>query len=340
MKKSALIWLLVIVVTAALAFVFFSSSSELAEPVPTATVTETVIETSPEPEIIKPASCIELSGGELLDWPCGTPFEDPGFTAYDCNREECSELVVSEGEVVCWKVGEYELHYSFTDKNGDSIQAARTVSVNPVSLPAFEATEQVIYLTFDDGPCAYTEQVLELLDEYNAKATFFVVADEGKYIHFLEEIIARGHSLGIHCNSHSYEKIYSSVESYIEDFLEAQKVMYEYTGTCATLSRFPGGSRTAKSYLGVKGRDEICSILDDMGIRYFDWNVQPEDSRYGSAEITFELFKQMVPKYPVPISLQHDTRNYSVAALEDMLKWGIENGYEFRGLELSTPPAK
>jgi len=303
----------------------------------------TVLEAPPPPEPEKPKSCIELSGGDRLDWPCGIPFEEPGFVAYDSEGKDCTELVLSEGDVVCWKLGEYEVCYSFTDKSGDTVRAVRTVSISPVELPPIEETENVIYLTFDDGPSEYTELVLELLDKYNAKATFFVIAAEDEYIHLLEDIHERGHSLGIHCAEHNFLKIYTNELSFFTDFLEAQRIIYKYTGTYANLSRFPGGSPTARTYLetrSVEAFPNVCKILGDMGVRYFDWNVQPEDSRGWSAEMTFSQFKEMVPEYPVPISLQHDTRNYSVGALENMLKWGTENGYEFRGLELSSPPAR
>ena len=73
-----------------------------------------------------------------------------------------------------------------------------------------------IFLTFDDGPRPeVTPWVLDLLDKYNAKATFFVV-DNGRYGD-LKKIAAAGHSIGIHTISHDYKKIYASEDAFFND---------------------------------------------------------------------------------------------------------------------------
>jgi len=301
-----------------------------ASPVPPA---PTAPPTAPPPTPCpSPTPALLLTGGDSLDWDCGVPFEDPGYQLF----EEGEVDVI--GNVVCWNVGEYTLHYTLSRDGEILAQADRTVHVCPVSLPDTVPTEKVIYLTFDDGPCEYTARVLDTLAAYDAKATFFIVGSQTPYLDMLPRIQEEGHSIGIHCYSHNYELLYRSTESFFEDFMAARQIVYEKTGTYAQLSRFPGSSRTA-SYVAKRlegGYAQLEEMLHNMGVRCYDWNVQPETIENG-AEGTYLNFINTVGRFDVPITLQHDTRLYSVAALESMLQWGTENGYSFRSLDCTVP---
>jgi len=67
--------------------------------------------------------------------------------------------------------------------------------------------EKIVYLTFDDGPSARTEEILDILDRYNIKATFFVVYnDSDKAKKTIQRAYNSGHTLGIHSTSHSYKE--------------------------------------------------------------------------------------------------------------------------------------
>ena len=79
-----------------------------------------------------------------------------------------------------------------------------------------------VYLTFDDGPSDNTYSILSYLEQYNIKATFFVVPNRSEACYAkLKAIADAGHSIGVHSASHVYTDIYSSVEAYLEDFHEA-----------------------------------------------------------------------------------------------------------------------
>ena len=86
-----------------------------------------------------------------------------------------------------------------------------------------------VYLTFDDGPSANTDQILDILDEYGVKATFFVVGKEG-YNDQYRRIVEEGHTLGMHSYSHVYRDIYESVEAYGQDLEKLHTYLYELTG--------------------------------------------------------------------------------------------------------------
>ena len=78
--------------------------------------------------------------------------------------------------------------------------------------------KKTAYLTFDDGPSSNTGRILDILDEYDVKATFFVVGKEDeRYRPLYNRIVDEGHTLAMHSYSHKYQEIYQSKESYVED---------------------------------------------------------------------------------------------------------------------------
>lgn len=307
------------------------------EPVPEPTP-EPVPESTPEPSPTPvPINQIDLIGGEEIWIPCGQPFEDPGWEAYGPEGEDRSDEVSITGQLRFYFVGDYTLRYVLQQQGQTLAQATRLVHVVPAELPDPVPREKTIYLTFDDGPCANTDRVLDLLAKYEIKATFFVVCSRQNDLDLLSRIVEEGHTLGIHCYEHRYDVIYKSPRAFMEDFWAAQEIIYAYTGQYAQVSRFPGGSGTAGdlALCFPNGFDGIREMMHNMGVRYYDWNVQPEidDSSVGTAD----FFTHPSEPYEMAIVLQHDTRSYSVDALETMIRWGLENGYSFAAIDLTTP---
>ena len=138
-------------------------------------------------------------------------------------------------------------------------------------------SEKVLYLTFDDGPSIrYTAEILDVLKEKDIKATFFVVGENvRKYPEIVKRIAEEGHTIGIHCNSHRYEELYESVDSYLQDFNKAYEAVVETAGVEPRLFRFPGGSINAYNSHIYK---ELIARMEEQGFIYFDWNASLEDS--------------------------------------------------------------
>lgn len=136
---------------------------------------------------------------------------------------------------------------------------------------------QRIYLTFDDGPGIYTNEILDVLDEYNAKATFFVVEKDG-YDDVLQRIVYDGNTLGIHSATHVYSDIYSSPEKFEIDVDSVYNFTSEVVGEAPKFYRFPGGSSNT-IYRGDK--QNLIEILDNKGLKYYDWNVSGNDAVIG-----------------------------------------------------------
>lgn len=141
--------------------------------------------------------------------------------------------------------------------------------------PAVSAAHKV-YLTFDDGPSANTEKILDILDDYDVKATFFVVGKESDTAkEALKHIVERGHTLGMHSYSHKYSEIYSSEEAFAKDFVKLRSYLEEVTGVTSDTYRFPGGSSNSVSKLDMH---VFIDFLDGEDVRFYDWNVSSGDA--------------------------------------------------------------
>ncbi len=149
----------------------------------------------------------------------------------------------------------------------------RQQEVETVSADAYQ---KQVYLTFDDGPSSNTDRILDILKEYDIKATFFVVGKtDEKSVRAYRRIVEEGHTLAMHSYSHKYSEIYESRESFTEDLEKLQEYLYEVTGVWSRFYRFPGGSSNTVSKTDMQ---ELISYLSENGITYFDWNIASGDA--------------------------------------------------------------
>lgn len=283
---------------------------------------------------------IELVGEESMTLSVGTYYVEPGYAASDNVDGNMTEQVLVEGEVDWLNAGIYEISYTVTDGYENAVTAKRTVEVVAQPRPDVKwPTEKTIYLTFDDGPGPYTKTLLDTLDRYGAKATFFVV-DSG-YYSSMREIVKRGHSIGIHSVTHDYEEIYASPEAFFADLHKMQDIIEYQTGVKTTLMRFPGGSSNMVSKNTCEGLMTLLTEkVQDAGFQYFDWHVDSDDA--GRAKTTEAIRDNVIEgarQQRVSVVLQHDTNGYSVDAVEEILRWGTRNGYRFRALRDTSPGA-
>ncbi len=163
-----------------------------------------------------------------------------------------------------------------------------------------------VYLTFDDGPSSNTEEILDILDRYGVKATFFVVGKTDEHSQEMYRLILeRGHTLGMHSYSHRYGEIYASTEAFTEDLEKIRSYLYDMTGMTSCFYRFPGGSSNALSSTDVQ---ELIDVLNERGIIYFDWNVVNGDAgsvRLSAAQLADNVTNNM-ERYRTAIVLMHD----------------------------------
>jgi len=137
---------------------------------------------------------------------------------------------------------------------------------------------KVVYLTIDDGPSANTQAVLDILDKYNCKATFFVVGHNADYFPMIAEAYSRGHTIGLHSLTHDYAYVYSSQQAFFEDLYGIGNIVADQIGYVPCFIRFPGGSSNAVSAEYTKGiMTALTGEVQARGFQYFDWNVSCGD---------------------------------------------------------------
>lgn len=200
---------------------------------------------------------------------------------------------------------------------------------------------KVVHLTFDDGPSQNTPKVLDILDKYDVKATFFVVyTEEEPYCDYYKEIVKRGHTLAIHTASHNYKQIYASVDAYLEDFNKIYSYVYEKTGVRPTLFRYPGGSTNCLSY---NAGSAIMEEMERRGFTYYDWNVSSGDGGNQATRSTiYDWVTSKAVNLDESVVLMHDSggKGETVAALPSIIETLQDAGCTFEPLTSSTEPVQ
>lgn len=281
-----------------------------------------------------------MNGDSDITMNAGTAFDDPGCTASDSKGNDLTEAVTVDGDLNTYKAGDYTITYSVTDKYGNESSVERHIKINPLrQADTVSPGSKTVYLTFDDGPGEYTQQLLDTLAKYNVKATFFVTDGNSNYRYLLAKEAAAGHTVAIHSTTHDYKYIYSSCDAYFEDLNRMSDIITEQTGKRPKLLRFPGGSSNtiSKQYCS-RIMSVLTKAVSDQGYKYFDWNVSSGDA--GGTTSTSEVYNNVISgiqSHDISVVLQHDIKLFSVNAVEDIIVWGLANGYTFLPLTESSP---
>lgn len=194
-----------------------------------------------------------------------------------------------------------------------------------------------MYLTFDDGPSAKnTPKVLEILRQKNVKATFFVIGEMAEANpDLLRQIVAEGHAIGIHSYSHDYHRLYSSVESFTEDFFRAREVVTEITGLEPVIYRFPGGSI---NHYNKAVYQDIIHTMNQLDFVYFDWNISSEDALGGVQPGELMNNIRGCPRYHHAVLLMHDAYSNIAEELSDIIDYYSD--YQIDVIENGTRPVQ
>jgi peptidoglycan/xylan/chitin deacetylase (PgdA/CDA1 family) len=196
-----------------------------------------------------------------------------------------------------------------------------TVDVSGAQNPEDIEGTRYVYLTFDDGPSTYTDEILDILAQYDVKATFFVCGKaSNKYTDAYKRIVEEGHTLGMHSYSHKYSDIYSSLDSFKADLDKLRIFLYETTGVWSKYYRFPGGSSNTVTKVDIS---ELISCLDESEVTYFDWNVSAGDDKSGAnKDRIYNNIVNNVPRFKHCIILMHDAadKKSTVDALPEIIE--------------------
>ncbi|MCH5191453.1 MAG: polysaccharide deacetylase family protein [Oscillospiraceae bacterium] len=220
-------------------------------------------------------------------------------------------------------------------------QEKQQATVLPTVSPNVQPNGKTVYLTFDDGPSPNTPAILDILDRYGVKATFFVI--NGKYNEYMKDIVDRGHQIALHSYTHNYAKIYSSDKAYFEDLEKIHKVVLDQTGCDTKIIRFPGGTSNTVSKKYSKGiMTRLSKSVTEQGYVYFDWNCSNGDAtgKKTTVKSQVETCSQYPKSSSTIIVLMHDTadKKTTVEALPKIIEYYQNEGMNIEAITPSTPP--
>lgn len=185
------------------------------------------------------------------------------------------------------------------------------------------AQGRVLYVTFDDGPGDATAEVLDILDQYQAKATFFVVGSAAAGAPAtLDDIKARGHALGAHTWSHP-------------DLtrLSPDGVREELESTLAVAPQIGGCMRPTYGAIDAQSG----AVAEEMGLQPIMWTGQAFDWRPPPVSKIVADIKSVTS--PGAVILLHDgggDRSNTVAALRELMPFWQSQGYQLEAIPVCT----
>ena len=248
-----------------------------------------------------------------------------------------NEQLYGQLELTTERLNRYE---GSTSGGGVAYQSLYPDLYAPQPLGATQVEQKTIYLTFDDGTSARTDEVLDILKEQGVKATFFVTGKTGEAdVARLKRIVAEGHTVGMHTYTHNYRQIYASVEAFLEDMNNIFTFVREKTGVTPTVFRFPGGSINGYNQ-GIY--QQLLSEMLRRGFVPHDWNISSQDAAgYSiSADRMVQIVLGDAEEVDRGIVLMHDAadKRTTVAALPRMIAGLKEMGFSFAALTPQTKP--
>ena len=187
----------------------------------------------------------------------------------------------------------------------------------------------ILYLTFDDGPSGYSQQVLDLMDKYGAEGTFFVLGKSVKAKPDQVRAMAEG---GNYVANHTYSHTSlegSSQADFMSEVEDTRQAILDAAGDLFTLDRDVRYLRPPYGAADANTRQYAA----DLGYAVVLWDIDPQDwRRPGAQVISGHVMREA---YPGAIVLLHDgggDRTQSVAALETILRDLSAQGYVFRNV--------
>ena len=190
-----------------------------------------------------------------------------------------------------------------------------------------DASEKVVYLTFDDGPSpTWTSEVLALLDLYQAEATFYMIGrNVVNHPEIVREVAEHGQTIGVHTFNHidlswaDYTTFYYEVDDTESVIKEALQDGDDLSSQFVRCVRPPYGGKSDLFYANANSMDYEVSM----------WNIDTEDWRGTSPEVILEHFRNSLE--PHKVVLMHDgglDRENTIQALRLVLHEILMQGYQ------------
>ena len=269
-------------------------------------------------------------GGHVIKKNAGktmTTAETESKKAVSKKKATAKKLTINENETDASNKENQGQKDQADDRSEFAVQPGRKVGTTE------QSDEKVVYLTLDDGPSKNTQAVLDILDKYNAKATFFVTCS-GSLDKYAKKIIEKGHTLGLHTCTHRYNTIYSSEENYFNDLNSISNKVEELTGYKSKYIRFPGGSSNTISRFNKGIMTRLTQKVTEDGYKYYDWNIDSGDAAGADKDGVYNNVISALKNhnYSTNMVLMHDIKVSTKNALDGIIKDALDMGYTFSNI--------
>lgn len=207
----------------------------------------------------------------------------------------------------------------------------------------YEGEEKNVFLTFDDGPSPLTKEILDILEEKDVQATFFVlgtrIEESSESTNTLRRILREGNAIANHSYSHSLQNLYPgnsvNVNYFMEEFYKTNRLIKDAVGEefNTKVLRMPGGYNSRVFY-NDPNLVEFDNRLSKDGVVSIDWNALNGDAEgvMYSVDEMLEYVETTSDGVNNVVVLMHDTygKEKTVEALPYIIDFYKERGYEFK----------
>ena len=255
------------------------------------------------------------------------------------NSLEKINYQIDDSKLNLTKEGEYEVIYIAQDSSENKTKEKRKVFVIKKIGSEQQSNEKVVYLTFDDGPSDNTKKIMDILSNYDAKATFFVTGRNQACNYLIKDAYNAGHTIALHTYSHDYQTVYSSVEAYFDDLNKVGQMVKNEIGFVPHYIRFPGGSSNTISRRYCQGiMSTLTKEVIEKGYQYYDWNGDSTDASGNHVPVSKLIANGTRCHDNNVMILCHDTqaKDTTVQALPAIIEHYKNLGYVFKGIDDST----
>lgn len=180
---------------------------------------------------------------------------------------------------------------------------------------------KIAYITFDDGPSIYQEEILNILKQHNIRATFFLIGSNIPYhTDSLKRLVREGHYPGLHSMTHNYQKLYNEGQI-VNEMKQVQEAIHSITGIQTNLTRCPYGSMPGLTL-------DLRNQLVEANLKEWDWTVDSLDWKLPNnpTRVIQNVLAQSTDNQEV--ILLHE-KSQTVQALPAILDGLKNNGYDF-----------
>ncbi|MBQ3136783.1 MAG: polysaccharide deacetylase family protein [Clostridia bacterium] len=279
-------------------------------------------------DILREGKRAEIENRLIKDFDIDRDFSDEDLLSQWVLTDNCLKIVLTRGEFLPMSDGTKS--YTFTKKETKTLlkdgKEEESIQVNQEeeaeSIPAknpethIDTDKAMIALTFDDGPSAYTQRLLDIFRRHGGKGTFFVLGNTlDNRRDTLKRMVAEGHEIGNHSWSHrQFTNI--DIDEVKDQIMMTRAKIYDITGIDCTIVRPPYGACN----------DEIRALGEEIGVSFVNWSVDTLDWKTKNADAVYkEIMKDVGDGH---IILCHDLHKTTVDAMEKVIPDLIKQGYQ------------